>query len=56
MLKAFRVPISWTEIFQRTAREVQADNCLGLAAELASRDVAIALQTHPRLKPITKAI
>ena len=35
MLKAFRIPISWTEIFKRTAREVQADNCLGLAAELA---------------------
>ncbi len=35
MLKAFHVPISWTEIFKRTASEVQADNCLGLAAELA---------------------
>jgi len=35
MLKAFRIPISWTEIFKRTAGEVQADNCLGLAAQLA---------------------
>src|SRR5438034_2492973 len=35
MLKAFRIPISWTEIVKRTASEVQADNCLGLAAQLA---------------------
>jgi membrane protein len=35
MLKAFRVPISWTDIFKRTASEVQADDCLGLAAQLA---------------------
>ena len=35
MLEAFRVPLSWTEIFKRTAREVLADNCLGLAAPLA---------------------
>src|SRR5438309_3021989 len=35
MLKAFRIPISWTEIVKRTASEVMADNCLGLAAQLA---------------------
>ena len=35
MLKAFRVPITWYELFKRTATEVSADNCLGLAAQLA---------------------
>jgi membrane protein len=35
MLRAFRVPITWYELFKRTAREVMADNCLGLAAQLA---------------------
>jgi membrane protein len=35
MLEAFRVPLSWAEIFKRTAREVLAGNCLGLAAQLA---------------------
>src|SRR5215213_8811598 len=35
MLRAFRVPLTWTEIFKRTAAEVMADNCLGLAAQLA---------------------
>ena len=35
MLKAFRIPISWTELLKRTAGEVMADNCLGLAAQLA---------------------
>jgi membrane protein len=34
-LRAFRVPLTWTELFKRTAREVVADNCLGLAAQLA---------------------
>lgn len=34
-LKAFRVPISWTELARRTATEVWADNCFGLAAQLA---------------------
>jgi len=33
--KALRVPISWRELVNRTAREVIADNCLGLAAQLA---------------------
>jgi membrane protein len=35
MLKAFRVPVSWTELIKRTAAEAMADNCLGLAAQLA---------------------
>ena len=35
MLEAFRIPISWTELLERTWAEVQADNCLGLAAQLA---------------------
>ena len=35
MLGALRVPISWTELVKRTYREVLADNCLGLAAQLA---------------------
>jgi membrane protein len=35
MLGALKVPISWTELAKRTYREVLADNCLGLAAQLA---------------------
>src|SRR4029079_10012359 len=35
MLRAFRVPIGWPAILKRTAREVMADNCLNLAAQLA---------------------
>ncbi|HEY2907801.1 MAG TPA: YihY/virulence factor BrkB family protein [Vicinamibacterales bacterium] len=35
MLKAFRIPITWTDLAKRTAAEVMADNCLGLAAQLA---------------------
>jgi membrane protein len=35
MLRALNVPISWTELARRTYREVLADDCLGLAAELA---------------------
>src|SRR5436189_2905197 len=35
MLRALTVPISWTELAKRTYREVMADNCLGLAAQLA---------------------
>ncbi len=35
MLKAFRIPVTWTELAKRTFAEVIADNCLGLAAELA---------------------
>jgi membrane protein len=35
MLNAFKVPITWRELFKRSATEVVADNCLGLAAQLA---------------------
>jgi membrane protein len=35
MLKALRVPLSWQELAKRTYQEVLADNCLGLAAQLA---------------------
>jgi membrane protein len=35
ILEAFRVPLSWRELLKRTAGEVLADNCLGLAAQLA---------------------
>lgn len=35
MLKAFRVPLSWTELAKRTGGEILADDCLGLAAQLA---------------------
>src|SRR5262245_36485471 len=35
MLRALRVPVGWTELFKRTAREMMADDCLNLAAQLA---------------------
>jgi membrane protein len=35
MLRALKIPISWTELATRTYREVLADDCLGLAAQLA---------------------
>src|SRR5437588_2052042 len=35
MLRAFRIPIGWKDLLKRTANEVLADNCLGLAAQLA---------------------
>jgi membrane protein len=35
MLRALQLPISGKELAVRTAREVQADNCLNLAAQLA---------------------
>jgi membrane protein len=35
MLNPLKVPISWTELAKRTYREVLADDCLGLAAQLA---------------------
>ncbi|MCU1382271.1 MAG: hypothetical protein JWL71_968 [Acidobacteria bacterium] len=35
MLRALKVPVSWTELAKRTYREVLADDCLGLAAQLA---------------------
>ena len=35
MLRAFRIPIGWKDLLKRTASEMMADNCLGLAAQLA---------------------
>jgi membrane protein len=35
MFETFAIPISWTELLKRTARETLADDCLGLAAQLA---------------------
>jgi len=35
MLYKLTLPISWKDLVKRTAREVQADNCLNLAAQLA---------------------
>jgi membrane protein len=35
ILKAFSVPLGWRELSKRTASEALADNCLGLAAQLA---------------------
>jgi membrane protein len=35
MLRSFRLPIGAKELAVRTAREIQADNCLNLAAQLA---------------------
>ena len=35
MLDALRIPITWKDLLKRTWAEVQADNCLGLAAQLA---------------------
>lgn len=35
MLQVLKVPVGWKTIFQRTAKEMVADNCLNLAAQLA---------------------
>jgi membrane protein len=35
MLGALQIPVSWTELFKRTFKEFSADDCLGLAAQLA---------------------
>lgn len=35
LFHTFRVPLTWGELFRRTAREFMEDNCLGLAAQLA---------------------
>ena len=35
MPKTFRIPLSWSALLRRTGTEVMADNCLGLAAQLA---------------------
>src|SRR3954464_4521209 len=35
MLKAFSIPVGWFDLAKRTVAEIVADNCLGLAAQLA---------------------
>ncbi len=35
MFRAFRVEISWRELIARTWREIDDDNCMGMAAQLA---------------------
>jgi len=35
MLRALKIPIGWMDLAKRTIAEVSADNCLGLAAQLA---------------------
>jgi membrane protein len=35
MFRTFAIPITWSELVKRTVRETSADDCLGLAAQLA---------------------
>jgi membrane protein len=35
VLSTFAIPLTWTELFKRTVKETSADDCLGLAAQLA---------------------
>lgn len=35
MFSTFQIPLTWTELLKRTAKETSADNVLGLAAQLA---------------------
>lgn len=35
MFATFDIPLSWTELLKRTVKEVNEDDCLGLAAQLA---------------------
>lgn len=35
MFAAFSIPLSWSELLKRTAKETNEDDCLGLAAQLA---------------------
>jgi len=35
MFSAFEIPLSWGELLKRTTKEVNDDDCLGLAAQLA---------------------
>ena len=35
MLSALKIPLPWSELLRRTAKEVSDDDCLGLAAQLA---------------------
>src|SRR5690349_9348048 len=35
MFQTFSIPISWSELFKRTVKEISDDDCLGMAAQLA---------------------
>ncbi len=35
MFRTFQIPLSWSELVKRTMRDVNSDNCLGLAAQLS---------------------
>jgi membrane protein len=35
MFRTFRIPLTWSELFQRTIKELRADDALGMAAQLA---------------------
>jgi len=35
MIHAFAIPLTWSDLVRRTLKETSADNCLGLAAQLA---------------------
>jgi membrane protein len=35
MLRTFSIPLAWSELVKRTLKEMSADDCLGLAAQLA---------------------
>ena len=35
MYAAFDLPLSWGELLKRTVKEINEDDCLGLAAQLA---------------------
>jgi hypothetical protein len=35
MFAAFHIPLSWSELLKRTAKEASEDDVLGLAAQLA---------------------
>ncbi len=35
MLGYFKIPLTWTEVLRRTVKETIADDCLGMAAQLA---------------------
>jgi membrane protein len=35
MHPVFELPLSWRELLRRTAKEFNADDCLGLAAQLS---------------------
>jgi membrane protein len=35
MFRTFQIPLTWSELIKRTVKETSADDCLGLAAQLA---------------------